>query len=629
MKRFVLAASLMALPLLASGGDLSLLDAIRAGDAAAVRARLAAGADVNARDESGATALMYSAIYAQAETMRLLIDGGADANIPNLAGSTALMWAAGDPAKVHLLLDAGAVVRATTASGVTPLLVAFRAGSVDSVGALLAGGADPSVLTPVQLVRTWYQDGGTDMQQVLDAAGAHRVSPEDMTTSLASGSVLFDLPSFDRVLGSGANPATQVRVTTLTIPALGLAAYGGDAAVVGRILGAAVDPNARSSNGVTPLMLAAFSPRESAGLTQLLLSHQADISLRDDAGRTPLDWALTRGETATARLLRDAGAPSSVVTAPPPAVSHARSPREAIAIALARLEPAGPGFFNHTQCISCHSQSLPLMAATRAAAHGIDAGRTVAAQATDSTLTSWKPARENLFLGQSSIGGFVANVTYGLASLADAGTPPSPTTDAVALALATAQRRNGSWRIHDLRPPLGDVSDVPSTALAIRGLTVYTPPGRREELAPRLARARDWLRAATPQSTQDEAFTLMGLVWSAVPRDEIERQRDRLLALQRGDGGWGQLPTMAPDAYATGQALFALSTAGARGVDERYQRGAAYLLRTQLEDGTWFVRSRALGFQAFFESGFPHGRDQFISAAATSWAAIALAESLP
>jgi hypothetical protein len=50
-----------------------------------------------------------------------------------------------------------------------------------------------------------------------------------------------------------------------------------------------------------------------------------------------------------------------------------------------------------------------------------------------------------------------------------------------------------------------------------------------------------------------------------------------------------------------------------------------YLLRTQLEDGTWFVRSRAFGFQPYFESGFPHGKDQFISAAATSWAAMALA----
>ena len=55
-----------------------------------------------------------------------------------------------------------------------------------------------------------------------------------------------------------------------------------------------------------------------------------------------------------------------------------------------------------------------------------------------------------------------------------------------------------------------------------------------------------------------------------------------------------------------------------------YRRGVKYLLNTQLADGSWFVRSRAIAIQPFFESGFPHGRDQFISAAATNWATIAL-----
>jgi len=59
-----------------------------------------------------------------------------------------------------------------------------------------------------------------------------------------------------------------------------------------------------------------------------------------------------------------------------------------------------------------------------------------------------------------------------------------------------------------------------------------------------------------------------------------------------------------------------------------YRKGADYLRRTQLEDGSWFVRSRAFGFQPYFDAGFPHGKDQFISAAATSWAAIALAYTL-
>jgi hypothetical protein len=120
----------------------------------------------------------------------------------------------------------------------------------------------------------------------------------------------------------------------------------------------------------------------------------------------------------------------------------------------------------------------------------------------------------------------------------------------------------------------------------------------------------------------------LGLVWSRAPAPEIALQTKRLLALQRADGGWAQLPTMTPDAYATGQALYALQVSRAPIAGRAYQSGVAYLLRTQLDDGTWFVRSRAFGFQPYFESGFPHGRDQFISASATAWAVIALAHAL-
>ena len=45
---------------------------------------------------------------------------------------------------------------------------------------------------------------------------------------------------------------------------------------------------------------------------------------------------------------------------------------------------------------------------------------------------------------------------------------------------------------------------------------------------------------------------------------------------------------------------------------------------TQLPDGSWHVASRAPKFQPYFQSGFPHDHDQWISSAATSWGAIAL-----
>jgi hypothetical protein len=150
----------------------------------------------------------------------------------------------------------------------------------------------------------------------------------------------------------------------------------------------------------------------------------------------------------------------------------------------------------------------------------------------------------------------------------------------------------------------------------------------RSNVNARIARARDYLARATSADTQDEAFKLLGFVWSLAPEGEISHQEGRLLALQRDDGGWSQLPTMASDAFATGEALYALHWSGLATGSKPYKKGADYLRRTQLEDGTWFVRSRAFGFQPYLETGFPHGVDQFISAAATSWAVIALAYTL-
>jgi hypothetical protein len=59
--------------------------------------------------------------------------------------------------------------------------------------------------------------------------------------------------------------------------------------------------------------------------------------------------------------------------------------------------------------------------------------------------------------------------------------------------------------------------------------------------------------------------------------------------------------------------------------DPVYQRGVKFLLSTQLEDGSWFVSTRTLPIQPYFDADFPYDRNQFISAAATNWATMALA----
>jgi hypothetical protein len=179
----------------------------------------------------------------------------------------------------------------------------------------------------------------------------------------------------------------------------------------------------------------------------------------------------------------------------------------------------------------------------------------------------------------------------------------------------------------DIRPPL-TASSIVGTALAVRALDQLAPAGRRAEFAARVERGRDYLRVATPEDTQDAAFRLLGLVWSRASAADIARARAQVIEHQRADGGWAQLPPLDSDAYATGLSLYALHAAGMGAADAVYRRGTDFLLRTQGEDGTWFVRTRAFGFQPYFETGFPHGRSQFISTVATSWAAVALSYTI-
>jgi hypothetical protein len=90
---------------------------------------------------------------------------------------------------------------------------------------------------------------------------------------------------------------------------------------------------------------------------------------------------------------------------------------------------------------------------------------------------------------------------------------------------------------------------------------------------------------------------LLGLTWAGASAGDIRTSATALLAEQRPDGGWAQLPTLETDAYATGQALVALQTAGPAVSSAEYRRGVADLLRTQFADGSWLVRSRTFPVQ--------------------------------
>jgi Prenyltransferase and squalene oxidase repeat len=157
-------------------------------------------------------------------------------------------------------------------------------------------------------------------------------------------------------------------------------------------------------------------------------------------------------------------------------------------------------------------------------------------------------------------------------------------------------------------------------------LQLYAPGFERKTADEAVQRAAAWLRQAQPVNLQERAYQLLGLGWSRADTAAIKDAGHALVAQQRPDGGWSQIPTLDSDAYATGEALVALVESGARTpADPAYTRGVAFLLKTQMADGSWLVRTRAIPIQPYFDAGFPYGKDQFISAAGTNWATMALA----
>lgn len=302
--------------------------------------------------------------------------------------------------------------------------------------------------------------------------------------------------------------------------------------------------------------------------------------------------------------------------------------RTAVARALPVLAKGADGYMAERKCFACHHQTVPLLALATAGRRGFAIDDAYVERVASFVLRSLESGRSRYLEGRGQ-GGNTITAGYALWTLKLADHKPSETTAMVTEYLTKAQSKDIHWRVTTNRPP-SEGSHFAATFVALRGLQDYGTAEQRKAVAGRLDEVRSWLAATEAKDTEDRVFRLWGLGILEADEAIVRKARDELVATQRADGGWGQLKESDSDAYATGTALVALrEAAGMKPTEKAYRRGTAYLLKTQKDDGSWLVKSRSKPIQTFFETGFPHGPDQFISAAATGWAATALALSMP
>lgn len=303
----------------------------------------------------------------------------------------------------------------------------------------------------------------------------------------------------------------------------------------------------------------------------------------------------------------------------------------AIAKGLRRIEQGAANYPKQRQCFSCHHQALPVFALSAARTRAVETDRKVLAGQLEFTLKALKPNRER-FLKGLGIGGGNDTAAYALATLDAAGHQADELTNAIVTYLIKRQRDDGSWATSGNRPP-SEGSPFTPAALAVRALKRYGPhlptDEEKDKAAQAIERARAWLLGRPPRTTEDKVFRLLGLLDSGAERENVEADRDRLLKEQNPDGSWSQTDAMEGDAYATGSALVALRRAWILPTARAYRKGVQFLLRAQKEDGSWFVQTRSVPIQVFFDNGDPGGKSQFISFAATGWAVLALLQTRP
>jgi ankyrin repeat protein len=618
--------------------------AIRDNDLARLQAMLKGGANPNASDpRGGGTPLMHTAAVGSVEAMTVLLDRGADMNAANSVGATALMWAVTDIDKVRLLLARGADARVVSQRGRTALFLAARSDrSAEIVKLLIAAGADVRAIDAAKMTVLHSAAAGNDtetIRQVVNAGADVNAADFAGFTALIHAASNRNLDAVRLLLAKGADVNARsgdgsfqkVKAGSIALgyftPLIGAAPLGSHE-LIATLLDAGAKINVADLRGMTPLMLAVANDRQNLDVIRLLVARGAEVNAKSVAGETALDWAVKIGAKPAIEALRRAG---GVETAHQPlqiAAAVRADVRTAVERGRTLLAKASVVAAANGGCASCHSHNIVDTVERVALAKGMRGDEKLMEQRRTLTKAPYfSPA--NMFERLDPAGSPITTV-FALTALANSGYQPDRTTDMVAAHLASQQSRDGRWFMTAIaRPPVGE-GPIAVTAYAIRALKAYAPPARSRDMTERIARATAWLAAEKAITTEDRNMQLLGLFWAGRGAAERERLAKVILAKQRGDGGWAQSDDLQTDAYATGSSLFALAEAGGITPDHAaYKKGVAYLLSSQHSDGSWYVKSRAVKFQPYLDGGFPYEHDQWISSMATGWATAALALALP
>ena len=500
---------------------------------------------IDARGTDGATPLMYAALYGDAELLRTMLAAGGNPNAVSDSGATPLLWAVEDIDKARLLVDAGADPNTSSGFGRTPLsLATISPAATATAELLLSHGAQP-----LPLALNAAASHSERLVSQLMAAGA-KDKGDAAGTALRTGCIAC----LDLLVSPGSKlPRGLVNV----LPP----GSWGSTPQIRTALERGADVNARDPKGRSVLMMLAISERVTPEMVQALIDRGADVHAKSPQGLNALDYAMRLGRQPIIDVLTRSGLAPTTVRAPDPPFVADNTVHAAITRSLPLLQSSSHTFYERGGCVACHHNLQTAITVKEARRAGFAVDEKLAREELDTLVGDIDATREQALEGMVAPGGMATNTGYILFALDEQKFPASESTDAMVRLLRLMQRSDGRW-VSPVRPPI-EASEFTATALSARALRAYgvDDPGANQ-LA--LARALRWLESSPPADHEDRVFRLLGLVWldgSKAARNEATRA---LLDSQARDGGWAQTEYRASDAYATGEALYALRAAGIR-----------------------------------------------------------------